>query len=422
MEKNEQIVYFQIDNKWYESTIDLKKVYSSVHKSVKYGSSANLLVNEMLANLLELAIQQKVVLNRPFVITDYGCGRSKASNLLAELVAENTELIATLLNKGTDIGEIIRILSPKITELDAKEITALDSVMHYKHITVQRYDLGIPEFSAKPTQRADVVFCNDVMEHIPEMELPNFIKELETAGKYVVASISLRDAVNYMAVSQKDLMAKACPLTQEPKQGGIVLKRQNSCNDFIFSLHVSVFPKEKWQGILGNGWTLLDAQDYTACSAMNFDPSEEYKNFKRELIAQIGFADFIPFPTKLGSRYEKDPILWERTALMQPEKHLRKLNVLEEYPDSAFKNKEKQESLDFLTYIGAKIQKDNGKWNFVSYPSSPVLLSILSALEKTAKSMRCRMLKSKKMQKKLLKQISYKSRKQFLFTGFILSN
>ena len=107
--------------------------------------------------------------------------------------------------------------------------------MHYKHITVQRYDLGIPEFSAKPTQRADVVFCNDVMEHIPEMELPNFIKELETAGKYVVASISLRDAVNYMAVSQKDLMAKACPLTQEPKQGGIVLKRQNSCNDFIFS-------------------------------------------------------------------------------------------------------------------------------------------------------------------------------------------
>ncbi len=384
MEKgNLQKVYFKNDENWYTNTIDLKQVYSSVHaQATSYGSSANLLINEMLANLLELAFQRKLILSQPFIITDYGCGRSKAANILAELVAENTKLISRLQSNGVKLEKIIQILSPKIAELDAKEISSLDRVMTYKHITVQRYDLGIPEFSTKPEQRADIVFCNDVMEHIPQDAISSFVAELTSAGKYVVASISLRDAVNYMAVPTKLLLENALKVS-EPANDGIVLTKDIS-GDFIFSLHVSVFPKEKWQSILGDGWFLLDAQDYTACSAMNFEPTAEYKTFKKELIAQLGFADFIPFPTTLGSRYEKDPILYRRTALMQPEKHLRKLNVLEEYPESAFKKKERMESLAFLAYFGVQIaQNAKGLWYIVSVPDN--LLDRLSELEKASK-------------------------------------
>lgn len=381
--KNLQKVYFKISDKYYQNCIDLKQVYSSVHaQATGYGSSANMLINEMLANLLELALQKKLDILKPFIITDFGCGRSKAANILAELVAENSEEIANMLASGSKIGEIIQSLSSKVAELDAKEISSLDRVMSYKHITVQRYDLGIPEFSTKPEQRADIVFCNDVMEHIPQDAISSFVTELTNAGQYVVASISLRDAVNYMAVPEKLLIDNAVEV-DVPKSDGIVLTKDIS-GDFIFSLHVSVFPKEKWQNILGDGWFLLDAQDYTACSAMNFEPTEEYKAFKKELIAQIGFADFISFPTILGSRYEKDPILYRRTALMQPEKHLRKLNVLEEYPESDFKQREQRESLAFLTYIGAQVEQDeNGQWQLISVPDN--LLDRLTELEKASK-------------------------------------
>ncbi len=381
--ENLQKVYFFNSKKWYQNSIDLKQVYSSVHaQATGYGSSANLLINEMLANLLELALQKKIDISKPFIITDFGCGRSKAANILAELIAENTEQIANMLASGSKIGEIIQSLSSKVAELDAKEISSLDRVMSYKHITVQRYDLGVPEFSTKPEQRADIVFCNDVMEHIPQDAISSFVAELTNAGQYVVASISLRDAVNYMAVPEKLLTNNAVEV-DDPKSDGIVLTKGIS-GDFIFSLHVSVFPKERWQNILGDGWFLLDAQDYTACSAMNFEPTAEYKAFKKELIAQIGFADFISFPTILGSRYEKDPILYRRTALMQPEKHIRKLNVLEEYPESDFKQREQRESLAFLAYIDAKVEQDeNGQWKLISLPGN--VLDRLTELEKASK-------------------------------------
>ena len=111
-EKNLQKVNFKKGNQWYESNIDLKEVYSSVHSSAKsYGSSANQLVNEMFANLLELAFQKKIELTSPFIITDYGCGQSKASNVLAEVVAANVEKIAVFLEKGKSKSPHIRRLN-----------------------------------------------------------------------------------------------------------------------------------------------------------------------------------------------------------------------------------------------------------------------------------------------------------------------
>ena len=378
-EQNLQKVSFQLSDQWYENTIDLKKVYTSVHSKAKaYGCSANQLITEMFANLLDLAFQKKIELTFPFIITDYGCGRSKAANVLAEVVSDNADRISTALQNGKSISEILQEISPEIKKADEKEITYLPPTRTYDSITVQRYDIGIPEYSARPNHKANVVFCNDVFEHIPEPEIPAFINVLEESGKYIFASISLRDAVNYTAIPESLLLENAREVSSPT---GIVLTKDIS-GDYIFSLHISVLPQSRWQELLGDRWTFLSAQDYTAVSVMNFQPSAEYMASKKELISKLGFADFIPFPTIIGSRYEKDPILWRRTALMQPSKHLQKLNALENYPDSAFKQKEMQESLDFFAFINAKIKKENGVWQIEELPE---FLNKLRKLEELSK-------------------------------------
>lgn len=381
---NKQTVYFQINGLWYQNQIDLKKIYSSAHANFSgYGTSANILINEMLANLIDLVRQGLVDIKKPFTITDFGCGQSTSANILAAVVSEKYLLIDAMLQADCSYGDIIKELKDAIQTANTLQITALQQVMSYGHITVQRYDFGIPEFATPLTQKADIVFCNDVFEHIPQADLPSFIQDLENSGKFAIASISLRDAVNYNQIKSETLLAGAELLADKP-QSGVVLTKDIS-GDYIFSLHVTIMPQDKWQRLLGEKWTLLPAQDYTACSAMNFQPSAEYKGYKRELIAQIGFADFIPFPTQIGTKYETDPILFRRTANMQPQKHLYKLNALEDYPENDFTHKERAETEAFLHFIGAEIVKNKktGLWEFTVLPEDfPKKLYALEHLSK----------------------------------------
>ena len=348
MQRNTQAVCFKKCEKWFTNEVDLKLLYTQVHSGFNgYGSSANSLVCEMLANLLDLVRQGKVNLEN-LVITDYGCGQSTASNVLACAVSKKSMEITKMLQTGANYGEIVDFMLPSIKEAN-KSLKEVKQIEKYGgNITVQRYDIGVPQYSEPLSQEADVVFCNDVFEHIPTSEISAFIADLEAAGTYVVASISLRDAVNYSKIEEELLMDGAVEI-EEPS--GIILTQDES-GCYIFSLHVSIMSPEKWQQILGNKWVLLSAQDYTACSAMNFEPSHEYQLYKKELIAQIGFADFIPFPTEMGTKYEQDQILFRRTAKMQPEKHIQKLKVLEGYADSTFKEKEVAKSKQFLKFVG----------------------------------------------------------------------
>lgn len=381
---NKQTVYFQTNGQWYQNQIDLKDVYTLAHANHSgYGSSANVLINEMLANLMDLICQGLVDITSPLTITDFGCGQSKSANVLAAVVSENYLRIDSMLRQGRPYGDILDELEPAVQAANTVQVTALQQVMSYGHITVQRFDIGVPEFSTPLTKKADIVFCNDVFEHIPKADLPSFIQDLENSGNFVIASISLRDAVNYNKIKGEILLADA-ELQHEKPQSGIVLTKDVS-GDYIFSLHVTIMPQDKWQKLLGERWTLLPAQDYTACSAMNFQPSAEYQAYKRELIAKIGFADFIPFPTPIGTKYEADPILFRRTAVMQPQKHLYKLNALEDYPESDFTHKERAETAAFFRFLGAEAAKSTqtGLWEFTVLPEN--FLKKLYALEHLSK-------------------------------------
>jgi hypothetical protein len=364
-----QQVFFQNAGQWFKNNLDLETLYNDVHSAkCGYGTSANQLVNEMMANVLELICQGYIDISKPFTITDYGCGQSKASNVLAKVICSRVDTIIQMLASDCSYGEVLEYLAPIIVAADSEKVDHLDQITKYGHITVQRYDIGIPEFAKPLTVKADIVFCNDVFEHIPTEDLPAFIEDLENAGEYVIASISLRDAVNYSKIPADVLLNGAEQVECKP-ESGIVLEQEES-GDYIFSLHVSIMPQDKWQQILTEKWTLMPAQDYTACSAMNFKPSEEYKSYKRTLISQIGFADFIPFPTPVGSKYEQDPVLFVRTAKMQPQKHLYKLNALEHYEDSEFKRAELAKTEAFFKFIEAKVRKneESGLWEFEDLP------------------------------------------------------
>ncbi len=383
-QKNKQEVFFLNNGQWFKNSLDMKTLYTEVHSGAeKYGSSANKLVKEMIANLLDLARMGRIDLSEPFIITDYGCGQSKAANVLAQVISDTGVILMDMLNSGYNYASLLMYLEANIQAADSIEITELDQIMTYGHVTVQRFDIGIPKFSAPLARKADVVFCNDVFEHIPYEDIPAFIADLENAGDYVVASISLRDAVNYSRLSKEVLLNGAVAIDEAPTSGIILTEEGDDA--YIFSLHVTIMPQDKWQEMLGNGWTLLPAQDYTACSAMNFEPSQEYQSFKRTLISQIGFADFIPFPTIAGTRYETDLTLFARTAKMQPQKHVYKLNALEYYPDSEFKTAETAESMEFLKFVGATIRKntETGLWEIEHLPHFIAKLYALDKLSKT---------------------------------------
>lgn len=382
-QSNKQSVFFQNNGQWYTNQIDLKKVYTSVHADkAGYGSSANVLINEMMANLLDLARQNKIHLTQPFVITDFGCGQSKASNVLARVVSDTCVELEDMLRAGRSYGNILSYLAPIITAADEAMNAMPRQITRYKHIIVQRFDIGIPEFSTPLGVKADVTFCNDVFEHIPLADIPAFVRDLEASGDFVIASISLRDAVNYNKVDAEILLDGAKPVDQ-PK--GLVLTQDES-GAYIFSLHVSIMPQNVWQAILGSNWHLLPAQDYTACSAMNFEPSPEYQAYKRDLISQLGFADFIPLPTPIGSRYQNDPILFRRVVKMQPQKHLFKLNALESYPQNDFARRERAASMAFFDFIGVTPVKNEktGLWELAQELPADYI-SKLSTLDRLSK-------------------------------------
>lgn len=382
-QSNKQTVFFKdAEGQWFKNQINLKKVYTNVHSAgTKYGSSADMLVYEMTANLLELIKEGKIDLKKGLTITDYGCGKSTAANVVGKVFASNRDfIIEKLIEEGVSLSEVMEYLMPVLKQVNSlKEKLPMQTEL-YDLIKVQRFDIGIKEFSSPLKERADVVFCNDVFEHIPYEDLPAFVSDLQAAGRYIFASISLRDAVNYSPLKE-EVVFKGAKKSSEPTKGAIILK-QDPSGAYIFSLHVSVLPKATWQKILGKKWHLLTAQDYTACSAMNFQPSTDYQAYKKDLIAKVGFADFIAFPTPVRTRYESDPILFRRVAEMQPAKHVMKLATLEEYPESEFKTAEKEKSEAFLKFIGLKPAK-NGRYHLSRLPKG--YLKKLYKLEEKAK-------------------------------------
>ncbi len=64
---------------------------------------------------------------------------------------------------------------------------------------ITNYDFAIPEYSTLPDGTFDAAFCIDVLEHIPEDELPEVLQYLATHAKSVYFCIHTGESIHKLA-------------------------------------------------------------------------------------------------------------------------------------------------------------------------------------------------------------------------------
>ena len=53
------------------------------------------------------------------------------------------------------------------------------ALFHQKEWNATLYDPAVPEYSNEPTGKFDLVICTDVLEHIPEEDIPRIVQQLK---------------------------------------------------------------------------------------------------------------------------------------------------------------------------------------------------------------------------------------------------
>lgn len=78
--------------------------------------------------------------------------------------------------KGLQYGKMVEI--PVL--VDAPDVYKADFAPLEQHLgyEVTKYDPAVPQFQTPPWGPADLVWCTDVMEHIPEEDIPFIVSEL----------------------------------------------------------------------------------------------------------------------------------------------------------------------------------------------------------------------------------------------------
>ena len=141
-------------SKEYEKTLN---VYKKLHlEGTKFDSPENTFDGKSLKFFFN-PIKQIIDSSYSKSLIDFGCGKAKYYN--EEIIINNTQY---------------------------KNITSYWKINDYF-----LYDPGVKIFSTYPTNKADGVICVDVVEHIPEQDVINFIEELfRLAKKFVFIVIA----------------------------------------------------------------------------------------------------------------------------------------------------------------------------------------------------------------------------------------
>ncbi len=114
--------------------------YRQIHAKKTYGRSSEILIGVVQRHIYDLPPVRTIL--------DFGCGRSRLVDWLAKIH-------------------------------DAK---------------AYRYDPAIPEFAQMPVDKADLVLCTDVMEHIPQENVEEVIAAIRAISPHAYFNISCRPA------------------------------------------------------------------------------------------------------------------------------------------------------------------------------------------------------------------------------------
>ena len=120
---------------------ELINQYKQIHASKPYGRSSELKLGYVQRELMHLPKVERVL--------DYGCGQSRLIDWLGKV--NDTEAV--------------------------------------------RYDPAIPDYATKPTGKFDAAVCTDVLEHIPEEDVVDFLKNVKSLTDNAYFNVSVRTAI-----------------------------------------------------------------------------------------------------------------------------------------------------------------------------------------------------------------------------------
>ncbi len=118
--------------------------YKHIHATKSYGRSSELKAGYVQRELMHLGKIDKIL--------DYGCGQSSLVDWVAKMN-------------------------------DAEAV---------------RYDPAIPQFSTPPTDPVDAAICTDVLEHIPEEDVPDFLGKIRALTPNAYFNVSVRAAIEIL--------------------------------------------------------------------------------------------------------------------------------------------------------------------------------------------------------------------------------
>ena len=121
--------------------------------------------------------------------------------LYSELHKNNNEYGKSGARLADDVSVIIDFLKPEIVLDYGCGKGALVNILQEKYpdIKFYKYDPAIEEYNVLPVKKADLVINTDVLEHIPEDEVENCVKEISEISQNVFFQLSHCLAINILS-------------------------------------------------------------------------------------------------------------------------------------------------------------------------------------------------------------------------------
>lgn len=124
----------------------------------------------------------------------------------AELIAQYKEIHATKpygrsseLKAGYVQRELMHLDQVEsILDYGCGQSRLVDWVAKMNNAEARRYDPAIPAYDAPPTQPVDAAICTDVLEHIPEEDVDDFLGKIRALTPNAYFNVSIREAIEIL--------------------------------------------------------------------------------------------------------------------------------------------------------------------------------------------------------------------------------
>ena len=118
-------------------------------------------------------------------------------------------------------------LTPRALDYGAGNSRLIEQVCAGDHWERVRYDPAIPEIAGEPDGEFGFALCTDVLEHIPEIDVPAFLYDIATLARYAFFTVCTSRAVHKLPDGQNaHATVKDAPWWRDQVAGAFVILHQ----------------------------------------------------------------------------------------------------------------------------------------------------------------------------------------------------